>query len=169
MDNNTKYELTEETKKYHGITLHRIKALRSFGSVSKGDLGGWIASESNLSQRGNAWVFGNARAFGHAEVSGNAKVSGNAEVFSNAKVFGDAKSRTRVYTSALLRHSITLTDTHVAVGCEMHTHSEWLEKVDDIGHHYEYTTIEIQEYKTVLQIMIQQKQRELKERGIKYD
>ena len=37
-----KYELTNETKVISGVELHRIKALKDFGSVKKGDLGGWI-------------------------------------------------------------------------------------------------------------------------------
>lgn len=35
-----KYELTEETMDYCGRTLHRIRALRAFGDVKTGDIGG---------------------------------------------------------------------------------------------------------------------------------
>ena len=55
-----KYELTSETKIVFGHILYRIKALSSFGYVSAGDLGGFLESEKNLSQNGNAWVSGNA-------------------------------------------------------------------------------------------------------------
>ena len=75
-----KYELTSETKVINGVKLHRIKALNSFGRVEKGELGGWIESEKNLSQDGNAWVEGNATVSGNAWVEGNATVSGNAVV-----------------------------------------------------------------------------------------
>jgi len=91
-----KYELTEETQTVNGTTLYRIRALRSFGDVKAGDLGGWIESERNLSQKGDAWVSGNAQVsgnawvFGDAQVFGNAQVSGNAWVFGDAQVFGDA-------------------------------------------------------------------------------
>ena len=51
-----KYELTEEVMEYEGVILHRIKALKDFGDVKKGDLGGWIKSEENLSQEGLCWV-----------------------------------------------------------------------------------------------------------------
>ena len=91
-----KYELTSETKVINGLELHRIKALESFGSVGKGDLGGWIESEINLSQRGDAWVcrhaivYDNARIYDNAIVSGNAVVCGNAVVRKNAKVGGNA-------------------------------------------------------------------------------
>ena len=103
-----KYELTEETKEFYGRTLHRIKALKNFGDVEVGDLGGYIESESNLIQEGCAWVYGDAMVFDNAKVCGdamvfdnakvygdamvfdNAKVRGNAMVFDNAKVYGDA-------------------------------------------------------------------------------
>ena len=82
--------------------------------LQKGDKGGYIEHEGNLSQYGdsrvldgaevsgdavvdsNAKVFGNARLWdnvwvsGNAWVYGNAKVSGNAWVYGNAKVSGDA-------------------------------------------------------------------------------
>ena len=91
-----KYELTSETKIVFGHILYRIKALSSFGYVSAGDLGGFLESEKNLSQNGNAWVFGNAEVYGNAEVSGDARVYGNAEVYGDARVYGNA----RVYGDA---------------------------------------------------------------------
>ena len=53
-----KYVLTDETMKHLCYTLHRIKAVRSFGNVQEGKLGGWVESEENLSQEGNCWVYG---------------------------------------------------------------------------------------------------------------
>ena len=91
-----KYELTDETIDVSGTTLHRIKALKDFGNVKKGELGGYVESEYNLSQIGNCWVYGNAWVFGNAEVYGNAKVYGNAWVYGNAEVCGNA----RVYGNA---------------------------------------------------------------------
>lgn len=76
-----KYELTSETKIVFGHILYRIKALSSFGCVSAGDLGGFLESEKNLSQNGNAWVSGNARVYGNARVSGNAEVSKIGSIF----------------------------------------------------------------------------------------
>ena len=80
-----KYEQTSETKVINGVELHRIKALESFGSIKKGELGGWIEDEKNLSQYGNAWVYDNAKVSGNAEVSGNAVVGESADyiVFKN--------------------------------------------------------------------------------------
>ena len=85
-----KYELTSETKVIDGVELHRIKALNSFGNIKEGDLGGWIESEKNLSQDGDAWVFDNAKVYDNAMVYDNATVGGNATVFENATVGGCA-------------------------------------------------------------------------------
>jgi len=56
-----KYKLTDETIEADGCSLHRIEALRDFGEVKAGDLGGFIESESNLSHTGNAWVYGDTK------------------------------------------------------------------------------------------------------------
>lgn len=99
-----KYEFTGETKELSdGIVLRQIRLLReSLGQYSRGQLGGWIENELNLSQEDDSWVadeamvFDNAKVYGSAKVYGNAKVYGAAEVFDNAKVFGNA----RVYGDA---------------------------------------------------------------------
>lgn len=70
-----KYKLTNESMiNAAGKKLFRIKALvdiEEYG-VKKGDLGGWIEKEDNLSQSGNAWIFGEAKVYDDAEVSGDA-------------------------------------------------------------------------------------------------
>jgi len=88
-----KYSLTENTKIIgNGITLFQIKAEKDIERirVNKGELGGWIEKESNLSQEGDCWVRENAQIFGNACVYGNACVFGNARVYGNAWVFGNA-------------------------------------------------------------------------------
>lgn len=84
-----KYELTSETKVVFGRTLHRIKALISFGNVEAGELGGWVEKEENLDHSDNAWVYDNARVCGNAEVYDNAEVYGNARVCGDAQVCGN--------------------------------------------------------------------------------
>jgi hypothetical protein len=103
-----KYKLTKVTKEWLGVTLYQIEALRSFGAVSKGEKGGYISKEDNLSQDGDAWVYGNAwvsgdaRVYGDAWVYGNARVYGNAWVYGNARVYGNAwvSGDARVYGNA---------------------------------------------------------------------
>ena len=71
------WEFTGETKIHFGTTLKRIRAAVGFKLkcgivIVKGELGGWIEKESNLS--GNAWVYGDAKVSGNAEVYGDARV-----------------------------------------------------------------------------------------------
>lgn len=99
-----KYELTSETLQYAGHTLHRIKALRDFGIINTGELGGWIESEKNLSQVDNAWVYGDAMVYDDAIVSDNARVYCNAKVYDNANVCGNAiiRDHVRVFGNVLV-------------------------------------------------------------------
>lgn len=94
-----KYELVSETTTApNGATLRRIRALRDievFG-VKKGDFGGFVESESNLSHDDNAWVGGNAKVYGPARVicdalvDGTSKVCGISFIRDNAVVTGKA-------------------------------------------------------------------------------
>ncbi len=89
-----KYEMTEETKNFFGHVLHRIRALRNFGDVKKGDLGGWIECFQNLSHKGNCWIYQNAMVFGEeARVYNNAKVFDNAMVYDNAEIYDNVQVR----------------------------------------------------------------------------
>ena len=76
-----KYELvTDSFIEVSGKKLYRIKAKINFGNILKGDLGGFIETEANLDQSGDAWVSDNARVSGDARVSDNARVYGDARV-----------------------------------------------------------------------------------------
>jgi carbonic anhydrase/acetyltransferase-like protein (isoleucine patch superfamily) len=86
-----KYKFTERTMEYLNKTLHQIEAVRDFGNVKKGAIGGWIEKESNLSHEGECWVAGNAKVFGNALVYGDAQVYGDAVVYGDAWVYGDAE------------------------------------------------------------------------------
>lgn len=63
---NKKYEMTSIAIEWQGRKLYRIKALKSFGNVKAGDIGGYIENESNLSQTGNAWVYDEAKVYDEA-------------------------------------------------------------------------------------------------------
>lgn len=86
-----KYELTTATIEHEGRTLHMIKALKDFGDVKAGDLGGFIENEDNLSHFGNAWVADKAKVYENGAVRGDAVVSENAEVFGKAQVIGNSQ------------------------------------------------------------------------------
>lgn len=72
-----KFELTEEfIVNNSGIILYRIKALKDFSDVKKGDLGGYVQQERNLSQFGNSWIYDNAWVYDDAKVFGDVIASG---------------------------------------------------------------------------------------------
>ena len=168
---NNKFELVADSCiEVFGIKLFRIRAKVAFGCVTKGELGGYVQGELNLSTSGNAWVsgdalvYGNARVYGDARVSGNARVYGDARVSGNARVSGDAwvSGDARVYGNASIfwashvgseNGTITVCKSHaglwVSRGCFSGTDVEFLAAVDErhgadskIGREY-YLLIEV--------------------------
>lgn len=97
---NKKYEFTGETKEFDIHTLRRIRALVDIENVvKKGELGGWIESEKNLSHEGNCWVGEGCHVCGKAKVYENARVMGKSFVLLGSKVFGDAYVGTCSYVA----------------------------------------------------------------------
>ena len=86
-----KYKLTDETINLNGATLYRIEALKDFGEIKKGDKGGFIESEDNLSHEGNAWVYDDACVYDNALVTDDACVSDNARVYGNARLYDNTR------------------------------------------------------------------------------
>ena len=99
---NRKYELMPETTEINGTLCRRIRAIRDFGDIAEGDIGGFVESEWNLSHEGDCWIYqdavacedscvsDNASLFGDAGVSGMARIRGSAIVSENAMVSGEA-------------------------------------------------------------------------------
>lgn len=120
-----KFELDLSSKiTMFGIELFRIKALISFDNVKKGELGGYVEKEENLSHSGDAWVSGNAR------VSGDARVS----KLNDYIVFKNNWSSGRYFT-------YTRSNKMWKVGCFYGTGEELIKKAyqdsKDSGKHYE--------------------------------
>ena len=94
-----KYKLTDEAIEFDGHILHRIQALKDFGNVKKGDIGGWIEKEDNLSQEGNCWIYPaknefelDSRVYEEAKIYGNSIIDrGGSEIRGNAKIYDEAK------------------------------------------------------------------------------
>ena len=96
-----KHELTDETKVFDGVTVHRIRALVNIPryGVKVGDLGGFVEKESNLSHNGECWIGNNACVYDNARIYGNAFVYDNASVFGEAWIFGNTRvcNKARIY------------------------------------------------------------------------
>ncbi len=129
-----KYRLTEETTKVGNRTLYRIQALRDFGNVKEGDIGGYIEAEKNLIQDGNAWVSDDAWVYGNARVSDDARVSGDSRVSGDAdiKTAGDICSMSgfgseyRTTTAFRTKNG----DVHVSCGCFFGSLEEFCQRVE---------------------------------------
>ena len=86
-----KYELIETV--YRG--RYRIKALKDFQlitgeMVQKGDLGGRVDGEHNLSQEGTCWIDYYARAYGDSKVIDNAVLKDCSCAYNNSTISGNA-------------------------------------------------------------------------------
>ena len=108
--------------------------------------GGWVANTANVADSAfisdDAQVYGNARVYGNAQVYGNARVYGNAWVYNPLTITGSA-------------HSVSLVSyTHIAIGCEVHTFSDWLKNYKSIGKKNRYTPEQIKEYGEILKYLV---------------
>lgn len=137
-----KYEYTGETKKYRDVTLHRIRAIKDFGDVKAGDLGGWIESESNLCDCGSAWVYDSAIVCESAIVGDSAIVCGSAKVFGSAMVYDSAKvgDSAWVYDSAWVCDSARVGGSTIVRGsAQVESDCDYI-TVGPIGSRNDYTT-----------------------------
>lgn len=92
-----KYKIVQEI--FHPIyrELYRVQALRDFGNVKRGDIGGWIRDERCLAHDGLCWAGGNTIIADHAFVSENAVIDDNVIMDEESHVFGNARVTENVY------------------------------------------------------------------------
>lgn len=94
---NRKYELTDEAIIVNGHNLYRIRALKDFSNIKKGDLGGFIELDGDLCHEGNCWVGESAKVYDggyidhHARIFGNAIIYDSAWIFEYAKIYGNSR------------------------------------------------------------------------------
>ena len=122
-----KYEITERClEDSRGNTLFQIKALKPFGHIKKGQLGGFISSENNLSHEGSCWVYPNA------SISENAKAMHNAVL----RDYSSVKGNSRVYNNCILLGNTTITDTIVADNATSFVSCEFKDSILNNGIHH---------------------------------
>lgn len=117
--------------------LWRVVALRDFGDVKKGDVGGFVSSKDNLSHRGNCWIYDNAKVTGNAFVDGNAKIMDEACLSENASAVGDAevRGRARLINHAWASGNVIIEDTAIlSEAAEAHENAHIFENVWMSGH-----------------------------------
>ena len=99
--------LKEHMTVLDGVKMYRIQALKDFSDVKKGDVGGIVESERNLSQNGDCWIYDSARVYGSARVFEDAQIFDVCKIYDDARVFGSAKiyGSTRVFEDAQISGS----------------------------------------------------------------
>jgi hypothetical protein len=148
-----KFELTDITKEVYGRTVYQIRALKDFGTVKAGDLGGWLEDEKILNQEGDGWVFKDAVAFKLSiilggeiwggeiwggVIRGGEIRGGEIELSTDYMIFGPIGSRKAILT-------VTFSDMKMATGCFHGPISEFREKLKNTHsgnqHEIEYNLI----------------------------
>lgn len=107
-----KYELTDNTYIHNSVTLYQIRALKDFSNVKAGELGGYVQSTKNLSQKGKCWIYNDdSMVYGNAIICGNAKIMCESEVCDNAKVSENATiSDSIIFGSAIISGNASISD-----------------------------------------------------------
>lgn len=86
-----KYELVPETiTEFYCRPMYRIRALKDFSDVKKGDLGGYVESEYNLSQTGNCWIYDDSIVGLGARIIDNAIVKECSSVIKHSEISDSA-------------------------------------------------------------------------------
>ena len=123
---NRKYELTNIIMEFHGRILYRIRALKDFSDVKKGDLGGWVSNENNLSQEGYCWIYNEAKCMDNARMYDNSTMHdysrmydysimrGNGEMYGHSEMFNYSE----MYDYSIMHDNSIMYDYS-----EMHDHS----------------------------------------------
>ena len=124
-----------------GIKLFQIKCTKSFKYANKGDLGGYVEKEDNLSQSGDAWVSGDVRVSGNAQVYGDARVE-NDHMHCGFDCFGSCNRHTHAYKTKGNKVEITC-------GCFRGSLEEFEKKVEETHK----GTIYEKQYKAIINLI----------------
>jgi len=136
---NRKYEIVQDDSFYsynRCYTYYRIRALRDFGWIKKGQLGGYIGPGATLSHEGNCWLADEAMIANGTSVEGNAWVGGYADIRTgctikdNAFVSGFANiiGATTVISDSAVVTGYTQVDKSYVGG---HAHIEGISRLTD--------------------------------------
>ena len=121
--NGPKYELTCEKKQigkslFKSVTVYRIRALRDFRDVKRGDKGGWVEGPHNLAQEGDCWIYDDAAAYDSARIIDNAQLREKATAYGSAILRGDSvvRERARIFEHAVIGDHMILAGAARAYG-----------------------------------------------------
>ena len=111
-----------------GKKICRIRALRSFGNVIKGEYAGWVEGERNLSHEGNCWISSDGAICGDTKITGDLIISQNFDVLytvsnpEKLKMYGFPRTGWHINYSGFDKK----TNQHfIRVGCQVHSINKW--------------------------------------------
>ena len=111
-----KYKLIEGSRFWqYGRPLYRIQALRDFSDVKKGDLGGFVESEANLSQMGDCWIYDMAQAVEKSRVEDDACLRDCAKMYGSSIL----KDKAQLQGCARMIQYACLEDNAVAIDADI--------------------------------------------------
>ena len=111
-----KYKLIEGSRFWqYGRPLYRIQALRDFSDVKKGDLGGFVESEANLSQMGDCWIYDMAQAVEKSIVEGDACLRDCSKMYGSSLL----KDKAQLQGCARMFQYACLEDNAVAIDADI--------------------------------------------------
>lgn len=100
-----KYKIRRDlSMEYAGHNLYRIEALKNFGHIIAGDIGGYIEKEDNLSHYYSCWIHNNAKVMDDARVHDNAQVCNEAVIKEDAEIFDEVT----VFDKAIISGNVSL-------------------------------------------------------------
>lgn len=111
-----KYKLIESSRAWlYGRPIYRIQALRDFSDVKKGDLGGFVESEGNLSQEGDCWIYDMAQAMEKSRVEDDACLRDCSKMYGSSLL----KDKAQLQGCARMIQYACLADNAVAIDTEI--------------------------------------------------
>lgn len=114
-----KYKFTGEYRSCDGSSVHQIVALRNIIIddvlvATKGEIGGWVENEKNLSQTDDSWIYADSTVRGDSVISGKTIVSKSYISSKNDKsVRINSDKLIMVENSIINDTNLNSTDTHI--------------------------------------------------------
>lgn len=104
---NNKYEITDIVGYRFKKKVYRIRALKNFGDVKKGDLGGYVSSYENLSQYGDCWIYDDAAVIQDATLENNSTIHNTSIMYGTSTAIRNSKiyKSTRICGNSIISDS----------------------------------------------------------------
>jgi hypothetical protein len=125
-----KFKLTKTFKIENGVKLFQVQSLKDFSNIKKGELGGWVEKEKNLSQEGNCWIYDNARIYDNAWKKSPPYIKGTK------------------FSANVCKYNF------IRIGCLEFSFEHWLKNYKTIGKENDFTNLEIKEYGEIIKMLI---------------